>query len=397
MKQETNKEMELMLRRLARRGGDRVPDNNGNLISEQHLDADEMNAYAEQALPDAARTRYTEHLADCVRCREIVVGLTASLGHPVLEKAKAPEQRSSVKNFLATLFSPMFARYAIPALALVGVVGIAVIVFRQGPASRNLTGSSPQSDVSTQVAQASPAPAVTDSYGDLNKQGKTVSDSAQGATVDSLTKDAPTTKAAEGSSAAAPAEAAPPPPMAQPKAGKPAAAEDEAGRREADADQKRPATVERQEQPADEATRGRDKETATTAKKDADDRTTTEYRPAKSAARRAPDANKNEVAKTASAPAPGAGGASVGQFAMEAEEKRKDAKEVRTVAGRRFQRDGNAWVDTAYAKGRATTNVSRGSEQYRALIADEPEIRTIAETLSGEVVVLWKGRAYRIE
>ena len=44
----------------------------------------------------------------------------------------------------------------------------------------------------------------------------------------------------------------------------------------------------------------------------------------------------------------------------------------------------------------ATVNVSRGSEQFRALIADEPALRSIAEQLGGEVIVVWKGTAYRI-
>ena len=47
-------------------------------------------------------------------------------------------------------------------------------------------------------------------------------------------------------------------------------------------------------------------------------------------------------------------------------------------------------------KVRATVKVKRGSEQYRALIADEPAIRSIAEQLGGEVIVVWKGTAYRI-
>ena len=70
--------------------------------------------------------------------------------------------------------------------------------------------------------------------------------------------------------------------------------------------------------------------------------------------------------------------------------------ETRAVAGRRFRRQRNVWVDTAYESSRPLINVARGSEQYRALVADEPSIRTIAEQLSGEVVVVWKGRAYRI-
>jgi hypothetical protein len=74
----------------------------------------------------------------------------------------------------------------------------------------------------------------------------------------------------------------------------------------------------------------------------------------------------------------------------------KASSATRRVGGRTFQRQGDAWVDTAYSSTSATTNVARGSEQYRALVADEPELRQIAEQLSGEVIVVWKGRAYRI-
>ena len=70
--------------------------------------------------------------------------------------------------------------------------------------------------------------------------------------------------------------------------------------------------------------------------------------------------------------------------------------QTRTVASRRFRRQGGAWVDTAYNSSMATTNVRRNSEQYRALVADEPELGRIADQLGGEVVVVWKGRAYRI-
>ncbi|MDQ3652882.1 MAG: zf-HC2 domain-containing protein [Acidobacteriota bacterium] len=69
--------------------------------------------------------------------------------------------------------------------------------------------------------------------------------------------------------------------------------------------------------------------------------------------------------------------------------------ETRDVSGRRFRRQGSAWVDTAYTSATATTNITRGSEQYRALVADEPELQRIVSQLSGEVIVLWKGRAYR--
>jgi SepF-like predicted cell division protein (DUF552 family) len=74
----------------------------------------------------------------------------------------------------------------------------------------------------------------------------------------------------------------------------------------------------------------------------------------------------------------------------------KDQTETISVAGRRFRKNGSIWIDVAYNSSQGTTNVTRGSEQYRALIADEPSIRTIAEQLKGEVIVVWKGHVYRI-
>ena len=62
MKEETKNEMDLLLRRLGRRDDAGVPE-------ADHLDADELSAYAENALPVAARARYTAHLAEWSRCR----------------------------------------------------------------------------------------------------------------------------------------------------------------------------------------------------------------------------------------------------------------------------------------------------------------------------------------
>jgi hypothetical protein len=42
------------------------------------------------------------------------------------------------------------------------------------------------------------------------------------------------------------------------------------------------------------------------------------------------------------------------------------------------------------------TAVRRGTEGYRALVADIPELGRIAEQLGGEVITVVKGRAYRI-
>ena len=72
------------------------------------------------------------------------------------------------------------------------------------------------------------------------------------------------------------------------------------------------------------------------------------------------------------------------------------AVETRSVAGRSFRKSAGVWIDTAYDSSKDITSVARGSEQYRALIADEPSIKTIADELDGQIVIVWKGRTYRI-
>jgi hypothetical protein len=69
---------------------------------------------------------------------------------------------------------------------------------------------------------------------------------------------------------------------------------------------------------------------------------------------------------------------------------------TRSVAGHKFRREGGAWVDVNYKPSMSSTGVRRGTDQYRALVADLPELGRIADQLGGEVVVVIKGRAYRI-
>jgi hypothetical protein len=68
---------------------------------------------------------------------------------------------------------------------------------------------------------------------------------------------------------------------------------------------------------------------------------------------------------------------------------------VRTVGGKRFRKEDGGWVDTSFSSSASAINIRRGSEQYRALLADEPDLRVFAEQLAGPVIVVWKGHAYR--
>src|SRR6266581_1928640 len=93
MKQPDNNEIELLLRSLAKhkRIGSAAHDAMNEAFPEVHLDADELNSYAEGVLPAPARARYTAHLADCEKCRGIVTNLTLKTG--AIDRQKEIEQQ----------------------------------------------------------------------------------------------------------------------------------------------------------------------------------------------------------------------------------------------------------------------------------------------------------------
>jgi hypothetical protein len=66
---------------------------------------------------------------------------------------------------------------------------------------------------------------------------------------------------------------------------------------------------------------------------------------------------------------------------------------TRSVGGRTFQKKDGVWYDGAY-HGQATINVHRGTDAYKKL---DSGLRSIADSLGGTVVTVWKGKAYRIQ
>src|ERR1043165_4689710 len=129
MSKETNNEMDLLLRRMRRRDGD-VARSDAARAHDRHLDTDELSSYAQNALPAAARLRYTEHLAECATCRRLVTELSLSLGAATTSVSAAHEP-SGLKKFFASLLSPFVLRYAIPALGVIVVMVVGFVVLRQ--------------------------------------------------------------------------------------------------------------------------------------------------------------------------------------------------------------------------------------------------------------------------
>ena len=396
MKQSEHNEIDSLLRHLARSEGSVRAGSAKSIRAEPglHLDADELSSYAEGALPPATRARYTSHLADCDDCRQMIVQLSLASGVVIKEDsgAQGPAARSNWKKILAAFFSPAVLRYAMPALAVV-VVAFAFFAYQRQQRESHFEALNRQPDVPTATqtkegggAQQSAGDTYTqpgrearkverpqsdavkpmadeetgkrDSGNDKKAGDASTSVSSAGAGVaanETKAKDQAREKSVESQPAYAPES--PPPPAAKPQ----------------------PAVSNVEKAPV------KAKEESAEARDAPADRTEA-------------DQSKGNVGSTMRGPAakPAATRGKSGEPATAAG-RSDDEVETRTLSGRRFQRRNGAWVDSAYNSSGATTNVARGSEQYRALVADEPEIAAIANQLSGEVFLVWKGHSYHIQ
>jgi hypothetical protein len=389
MRPEPNNDIDLLLRQLSGRNGIPVSENN-----EQHLDADELNSYVANALPAAARARYTEHLADCSSCRKLVVQLSAAQGPLPVPQPASVVAPSGLKSFLASLFSPMVLRYAVPALGLIVIAAVGIFVLRPENENSNVAQlrdgeTRPATEIAAPNQQPTAMPATASDSPSVASPGREAAQN--GPVVAPVTKETPQKLAAEPSdqSASAAGTSAAPAPAAP----KVATVQNEPPRATVDESQ-----AEKKEKPAT------DKAVNVTAagetiKRDYDKREGVAVTVAPGAT-----ARQDVQVSAAQRSAKPMGGADTGGLkrapaeSRSREESKDDgrASETRSVAGRSFRKSAGVWIDSAYDSSKAITSVARGSEQYRALVADEPSIKTIADELDGQIVVVWKGRTYRI-
>lgn len=442
MKAELDKEIDALLRRNARAAAGRVARGDGGQAA-AHLDADELSAFAENALPAAARVGAVAHLADCDECRKQVVTLSlAADAAGELERRAAAAVPASVetggaasaRGWLASLFSPRVLRYVAPALALCIVAAVALLVLRtrresgsqvamQKEAGRdaarpNAPASSGVADIGTANANvaAEPTAEVAADPEEQRPAGQTaehdgprpvapVNEAPDGST-EEQPRDAPS-QTAPMSEAAGVAAAPPPPP-------RPVATEAASGGAPAAAQP--PAEVAREESKTKKEDRRQGEDEAaqadtTQAEKRADQNYVGDNQQAPDDSRR----NKPARPATGSTRAPASrpdpseplrrnrslGGPAAGRSAEAggrgASEREDSGAETREAAGHRFRRQGRAWVDVNYRGSMPMTGVRRGTEAFRALVADIPELGRVASQIGGEVITVVRGRAYRIQ
>ena len=397
----------------AEAAGDRVP---------EHLDADELNAFAEGMLPAATRARYVSHLADCDRCRKLVTQVTMAIGSTEPARVAAVDEvseRASLWQKFRDVFALAKLRYAAFALVLIAAVGVTFLALRSERESRRLTGitevpqsqdtavrqpeqpgsagASSETGARSENRSATSTPAVpSHDSGTTKNKSEEVAASAPPLKETELAKSGPVvpSKRAEPAVSEVVPSYAPPPPneradtassgekdlkagvAASQPAPKPSQADDEFR----NADRAR----------AEENARGREMNIdRARARKGGPSRNEVANNKSNAANTQAPAANNRETQDKQ------AGESSRDQSRTQGLvfNSTSAASEERKVGGRSFRRQGSAWVDTKFKSSMSVTDIKRGSDEFRAL---DSGLRSIADQLGKEVVVVWKGKAYRI-
>ncbi|MET0624422.1 MAG: hypothetical protein ABW250_15685 [Pyrinomonadaceae bacterium] len=447
MKEGFDKEIDSLLRRRARwPAAESFADGGGNgaaTPASAHLDADELGAFAEGALPAGARLAAVTHIADCDRCRGVVVSLSRALGgiesepHALVTAvpASADAARSaSWRAWMGALFSPRSLRYAVPLLAvsLVAVVSFVALRSRNAGSAPNTQSARPRVEVAQTRPDASSAgtemTANANQSGVLERQpGETADEAAPPVT----TRTAPSAGRGPNAGESQPApvgsvaeDAAPPPP---PPAAPPATSAGPEAPAEIAKSAPKPVTVEASQPPAKSDGEDSNKEKRARASEPVDEiaaneaamqrrRAANDVQMPDGGTRNQKRSADNSASKTygegntagatqreAERDDRGAGGSLAARRrpAARAEQKTEEEEttrvgETRTAAGHRFRREGSAWVDVNYKRSMRSTGVRRGTEAFRALVADVPVVGRVAEQIAGEVVVVVGGRAYHI-
>jgi hypothetical protein len=420
MKRSDNTEMDRLLRRHARLSGEalRASHDESATISGAHLDADELNAYAEGALNEAARSRYFAHLADCDTCRKLVTDLTLAASVSIEGRARAAVAEAtpsrSWKDWLGAIFSPPVLRYGVPALVLFAVIIVAFIATRTNRESSSVAQRN-EGTVKYAPTVESNSNSVADSTTATGTVGSHSNSNA--ATLEEQKSAAPLSAAATPPPASSPAMDADTSPATQAGAPKPAPAQaDDAktrggefgivGKREQEQVAAAPPPPPVLSAPAatgaDKSTVREEAKKNKLAEKDDDENAIIAGNTAGGVFTNKAEASqeRRDVGRAATTRAaqnaPRNRPSTVSKSGpADSTMRNEDSAEPISVGGRRFRKQGGAWVDTAYNSSSPTTNVARGSEHYRTLVADEPALRTITRQLGGEVIVVWKSRAYR--
>jgi hypothetical protein len=394
MELEFDKEINAILRKAGRQGSVAV----GRTAS-PHVDADTIAAFAENALPSRARPPLIEHFAACDNCREM-------LSQTVLLNAEADATAASsvVPAIVAETAIPWYQRlFKTPGLAL--AMGGLILVFTGVLAYLALQNRN-SSNSATTVSQLNEPEAQRGGPYDSGETGAANANvSVSNATSANSVAMAPANLAATGNPAvpdgqpALVANAAPAAPgtLARGDAAESRERPADDGRSTADSVASGVTTTlpaAGAAQPAPPALEPPAKTEEDEKKPDLDKQN--EFGKDQELSRRKETNDRGGGYRDAPPAAAKSGPTRSGPFQMQSNQMGNKAGEMsvtRSVGGKTFNNRSGAWYDSAY-HGQATINVGRGSDEFKKL---DGGLRNIANNLGGVVVVVWKGKAYRIQ
>ena len=315
-----------------------------------HLDADEISAFAENALPERAKLAFTTHLADCARCRKILSNIIShNLEAETVPAFVVAEEKKSVP------VAPWYRRlFAFPNLAY--SLGALVLVFG-GLIGFTLLQSFNQADISQMSNRASKsAPVSASNTNSSNMTNTMTTNSAMNANSASVYTANTTTNTTSNS-----------------------AVSNSSVKQDALSKEKT------QDVPKieDGVVLGQTQEKSTTESEDKDVVTT------RSLPNPAKKNERDEDNKTERSPVP----REEQKPKLSSPSSGATTGEIMTVSGKTFNRRNNVWYDSAY-NNQATTNITRGTNDYKKL---DQDLRQTVERLGGVVVIVWKSKAYRIQ
>jgi len=350
-----------------------------------HLDADEIAAFAENALPEKTRHAFITHFAECDRCRKILSRSILLNAEAAKSEAAAPEIAAPVIQIPAwrqRLFGMPTIAYTMGALVLLfsGFLGLVVWENMGGRTAEisQVKESEPYSTTANSNAAAN-----TTSMNAASNAANVIAANRMAASNTTISGQAPSSVPNVATTNAPVAE-----PMGRTLA--PPAADEQArtfGQTTENKVQQPAAAAPPPPAPRNAQEEAKTTDTLSVSKDDRDELDKAKKRSADSELR----AMKKEAPVTAMRAAkpslnernvtPMMDGASGGFVA------------TRTVNGRTFTKKDGVWYDADY-HGQSTINVRRGTDAYKKL---DGGLRSIADSLGGTVVAVWKGRVYRIQ
>jgi len=338
-----------------------------------HLDADEISAFAENALPENAKTRYTAHLADCERCRKILSNVVLLNSETESEIVHAGEKAvvAPVIPWYQRLFQFPNLAYSLGALALVFGGIIAFTALQSLDTFQN-----------ADISQVSNKPSETKSAPATQPNANFSANTSNSSTANTSTADTASNSntSFEAVKPVVPANSMPKTAQSRDKdstdtcqdCGSPNENDDAPVNQDSTLAKDKPAVSIDGINTEREALKKEEKNDRAELPKIFEDKKQAEQQPITNM--------------------PSASGASKNARKMSEKSKTLADGETTRAGGRTFRRANNVWYDTAY-NNQATTNVTRGTSEYKKL---DKDLRVIVENLGGTVVIVWKSKAYRI-